>query len=163
VDFWLKEPGKFIHHQVNEIINDKELKGLKWVDLCAGGDHGGGKFWISLKGLFWFDSKKTISEIHQVGSVSHSATDTKLLNNTVLKSIGSSLAFIVEGGRFIVQKDLTINLLVANLKLMAINLCILYLIMIFFSFIVLYFQNIITDIHIISNVASRLLIRARKH
>ncbi len=77
---------------------------------------------------------------------------------TVLKSIGSSLAFIVEGGRFIMQKDLTINLLVANFKVMVITLSL-------YSFLLLYFffQNIITEIHIISNVASRLLIRTRKH
>jgi hypothetical protein len=60
------------------MINDKELKGLQWVDLCAGRDHGGGKFWMSLKVIFWFDSKKTISQLHQVGSVSHSPTDTIL-------------------------------------------------------------------------------------
>ncbi len=37
--------------------------------------------------------------------------------------VGSSLASIVEGGHFIMQRDLVTNLLVVNFKLMVINLC----------------------------------------
>jgi hypothetical protein len=54
---------------------------------------------------------------------SHSAADTKILNDTVFMPIGLSLASVVGGGRFIVQRDLATNILVVNFQLMVINLC----------------------------------------
>ena len=46
IDFWYKEPGKLISHQMDVMVNESQLEGLKRVDLCVGGDHGGGKFRI---------------------------------------------------------------------------------------------------------------------
>ena len=117
IDFWFKEPDKLIENQINVMITESQLEGLKRVDLCVGGDHGGGKFRMSLKVLFRFEAKETISHLYQIASVSHSADDSKILKDTVLTPIGSSLRDIAEGGRFIVQRDDTTNRLVARFKI----------------------------------------------
>jgi hypothetical protein len=75
VDYWFKEPDKLIQNQIDVVINASQLEGLKQVDFCIGGDHGGGKFRMFLKVLFCFDAKKTASYLYQIASVSHFADD----------------------------------------------------------------------------------------
>ncbi len=72
----LELPDKII---VDLVIKDKELEGLCWggpwcMVVVNSGCHS--------KFLFWFDSKKTFSQLYQIASVSHSADDTKNLNDT---------------------------------------------------------------------------------
>jgi hypothetical protein len=105
IDFWFKEPHKMLEHQINNIIKRDQLQGLTRVDLSVGGDHGGGKFRMTLKILFRFHERSTISWLFQIASVSHSKDDTKILESTVLKPIGESLRTISQGGCFIVQSD----------------------------------------------------------
>jgi hypothetical protein len=52
IDFWYKEPDKMLQHQINNIKKKQQLGQLTHVDLSVGGDHDGGKFWMSLKVLF---------------------------------------------------------------------------------------------------------------
>jgi len=106
VDFWYKEPDKMLQNQINNIIKKEQLQGITRVDLTVGGDHGGGKFRMTLKILFRFqDSSATISRLFQVANVSHSKDETRILKTTVLDPIGDSLRNICEGGQFIVHSD----------------------------------------------------------
>jgi hypothetical protein len=68
------------------MVKESQLEGLKRVDFCVGGDHGGGKFRMSLKVLLWFEGRETSSHLYQISSVSHSADDSKILTDTVLTS-----------------------------------------------------------------------------
>jgi len=52
IDFWFKEPDVMLKHQINSIIKREELQWLTSIDVTVGGDHGGGKFWMTLKILF---------------------------------------------------------------------------------------------------------------
>ena len=61
IDFWFKEPDKMLQHQINNIIKIEQLQQLTRVDLSVGGDHGGGKFRMTLKILFRFNDRATIS------------------------------------------------------------------------------------------------------
>jgi hypothetical protein len=74
-----------LEHQINNIIKRDQLQGLTHVDLSVGGDHGGRKFRMTLKILFRFHERSTISWIFQIASVSHSDDDIKILESTVLK------------------------------------------------------------------------------
>jgi hypothetical protein len=119
VDYWYKLPHELIKHQINTMVKcHSDLDGLICVDICVGGDHGGGKFRMSLKVLFRFHGKESISRLYQIASVSHPKDDSQLLNETVLKPIGESLKLIVDGGCFIVQHDNDSGNLVANFNLM---------------------------------------------
>jgi hypothetical protein len=42
VDFWYKLPHLLIQDQINTMIDYTQLEGLSRVDICIGGDHGGG-------------------------------------------------------------------------------------------------------------------------
>jgi len=118
VDYWYKLPHELIKHQINTMVKcHSDLDGLIHVDICVGGDHGGGKFRMSLKVLFRFHGKESISRLYQIASVSHPKDDSQLLNETVLKPIGESLKLIVDGGCFIVQHDNDSGNLVANFNL----------------------------------------------
>jgi hypothetical protein len=111
VEFWYKLPHLLIQHQINTMINYLGLDGITRLDICVGGDHGGGKFRMSLKLLFRFNGRESISRLYQIASVSHPQDNSQLLKDTVLEPIGESLKLIVDGGRFIVKKDNTSNTL----------------------------------------------------
>ena len=114
VDYWYKLPHLLIQDQINTIIsNDVDLDGITRLDICVGGDHGGGKFCMSLKLLFRFNDRDTISRLYQIASVSHPQDNSQLLKDTVLQPIGESLKLIVDGGSFIVQKDNETKMLVS--------------------------------------------------
>ncbi len=66
---------------------------------------------MSLKLLFRFNGRESISRLYQIASVSHPQDNSQLLKDTVLEPIGESLKLIVDGGRFIVKKDNTSNTL----------------------------------------------------
>jgi hypothetical protein len=63
------------------MIHESQLNGLTHVDICVGGDYGGGKFRMSVKLLFRYDSNGTISRLYQIASVSHPQDDSQLLND----------------------------------------------------------------------------------
>ena len=105
VHYWYKQPDLLIKHQLGRIISPDQLDGLKRLDLTVGGDHGGGKFHVTLKLLLRFHSKKTISRLFQIASISHSKDELPILKSTVLDPIGEGLRLIVEGGRFSVKSN----------------------------------------------------------
>jgi hypothetical protein len=105
IDYWFKEPDVMLRHQINNIIKRDQLQHVSRVDLSVGGDHGGGKFRMTLKILFRFNKRSTISRLFHIASVSHSKDDTKILESTVLNPIGESLRRISHGGHFIVYSD----------------------------------------------------------
>jgi hypothetical protein len=84
------------------MITAQDLTEVQNVHFTVGGDHGGGKFRMTLKVLFRFSSKATISRLYQIASVEYSKDSTPVLKSTVLDPIGESLKVMVEGGRFIV-------------------------------------------------------------
>lgn len=104
VRFWYKNPDKLIRHQIKEIISAQDLTEVQSVHFTVGGDHGGGKFRMTLKVLFCFSSKVTISRLFQIASVEYSKDSTSVLKSTVLDPIGESLKVMVEGGRFIITR-----------------------------------------------------------
>jgi len=110
IDYWYKEPDKLISNQTDVMVKESQLEGVKRVDLCIGGDHGGGKFRMSLKVLLRFEEKETNSYLYQIASVTHPADDST--------PIGASLKIIVEGGHFFVQRDVTTNKLVNNFNVL---------------------------------------------
>jgi hypothetical protein len=109
------------------MIHQAELDGLARLDICVGGDHGGGKLRMSLKLLFRFEAKDTISRLYQSASVSHSKDNSQLLNETVLQPIGESLQAINDGGSYIVQHDKDSNKLIVKYNIMVtILLCFVF-------------------------------------
>jgi len=74
-----------IPHQGNNIISKEQMEGLTHVDISVGGDHGGGKFLMTLKILFRFHESPTVSWLFQIASVCHSKDDTEILATTVLR------------------------------------------------------------------------------
>jgi hypothetical protein len=132
-----------LKHQINNIIKRDQLQHVSCVDLLVGGDHGGRKFCMTLKILFRFHERSTISRLFQITSVSHSKDDTKILESTVLNPIGESMRRISHGGHFIEYSDtndslgLTFNL---NVSFVSTNTCkilciavILHLVSFYFS------------------------------
>jgi hypothetical protein len=105
IDFWYKEPDKMLQHQINNIIKKQQLSQLTHIDLSVGGDHGGGKFRMTLKVLFRFKEQATVSRLFQIASVSHSKDETDILQKTVLDPIGESLRRISQGGHFIIHHN----------------------------------------------------------
>jgi hypothetical protein len=57
IHYWYKKPDELILHQLHKIITEEQLHGLKRVDFTIGGDHGGGKFHVTLKMLLQFHEK----------------------------------------------------------------------------------------------------------
>jgi hypothetical protein len=90
VHYWYKRPDELMK-QLERIISAEQIDGLKRVDFTLGGDHGGGKFRVTLKLLLRFHSKKTFSRLFQIASVSHSKDDISILKTTVLNPIGEGL------------------------------------------------------------------------
>jgi hypothetical protein len=68
---------------INNIIIREQLQSLTHVDLLVGGDHGGVKFFMTLKILFSFQKSATTSRLFQSASVSQSKDDTKILDTAV--------------------------------------------------------------------------------
>jgi hypothetical protein len=50
--YWYKPPDELIQHLLKAIVLTDQLLGLKRVDFTISGDHGGGKFCMTLKILF---------------------------------------------------------------------------------------------------------------
>jgi hypothetical protein len=48
IPFWFKMPDEFLQKQLSTMIDVSKLKDLSKVDIVVGGDHGGGKFWMTL-------------------------------------------------------------------------------------------------------------------
>jgi hypothetical protein len=69
IDYWYKEPDKLISNRIDVMVKESQLEGVKHVDLFVGGDHGGGKFRMSLKVLLRFEEKETISYLYQIASI----------------------------------------------------------------------------------------------
>ncbi len=97
INYWYKVPDELIKHQLGKIIKPDQLLNLKRVDFTVGGDHGGGKFRVTLKLLLRYHDKKSYSRLFQIASVSHSKDDIDILKATVLNPIGEGLKRIVEG------------------------------------------------------------------
>ncbi len=117
INYWYKEPHKMLQQQISQIIKTEELIGLRHVDISVGGDHGGGKFQMTLKVLFHFHDKPTISRLFQIASVSHSKDDTDILVATVLKPVGESLRIITDGGHFVlVESSHSLSLIFSNVS-----------------------------------------------
>jgi len=57
---------------------------------------------MTLKILFRYHDKPTISRLFQIASASHSKDDTNILAATVLKPIGESLRIMPDGAHFII-------------------------------------------------------------
>jgi predicted ATP-dependent serine protease len=84
------------------------------VDIIIGGDHGGGKFRMSMKVNFHLAGKKTHSYLTQIAgkkthsyltqiaNVSFSKDKLEILKETVLDPIGVGLQLVVSGGKFVV-------------------------------------------------------------
>ena len=109
ITYWYKAPDELLKHQLKYMVTPHQLVELNRVDLTIGGDHGGGKFRMTLKILFRFQSNPTISRLFQIASVSHSKDEHSILCATVLDPIGESLQLVVEGGRFVVSNDLVLS------------------------------------------------------
>jgi len=50
IPFWFKKSDEFLKKQLSNMIDVSKLKDLSKVDIAVGGDHGGGKLWMTLKG-----------------------------------------------------------------------------------------------------------------
>ena len=109
ITYRYKLPDELVQHQLKTIVQAEQLRGLKRVDFSIGGDHGGGKFRMTLKVLFRFENSNTISKLFQIASVSHSKDDTEILRSTVIDLIGVGAKRIVDGGHFSVRKDMSLS------------------------------------------------------
>jgi len=98
--FWYKRPDLLLQHQLKSMIDAEKLKLLQQLDIVTGGDHGGGKFWMTMKVNFRLSDKATVSYLTQIASISYSKDDTEILKLTVLKPTGEGLQLIAEGGHF---------------------------------------------------------------
>jgi hypothetical protein len=49
IPYWYKDPEQLIKHQISHIVPVNKLSSLTMLDIAVGGDHGGGKFRMSLK------------------------------------------------------------------------------------------------------------------
>jgi hypothetical protein len=109
VSYWRKKPDLFLQHQLKQIVNPEDLHGLQRVDICTGGDHGGGRFRMLLKILFHFLDKPPIVRLFEIANVLHSQDDIDLLNRTVLQKISYGLRIVKNGGRFIVNNNMQLT------------------------------------------------------
>ncbi len=83
--------------------------------IIIGGDHGGGKFRMSMKVKFWSAEKKTHSHLTQIASVSFSKDKMEILKETVLVPIGEGLQLVMPGGKFLVlDNDYNLQFLLSN-------------------------------------------------
>ena len=49
IPFWYKRPDLLLQSQLKNMIDSEKLKYLSCVDIVIGGDHGGGKFRMTMK------------------------------------------------------------------------------------------------------------------
>jgi len=85
------------------------------VDVVIRGDHGGGKFHMTMKVNFHLPGKQTVSYLTQIATVSYSKDNTDILRETVLDTIGECLRQISAGGRFkVLGNDLTLEFSLSN-------------------------------------------------
>jgi hypothetical protein len=108
IPFWYKRPDRLLQDQLQNMIHPDKLKVLKQLDIVIGGDHGGGKFRMTMKVNFRLSENKTVSYLTQIASVSFSKDETKILKDTVLKPVGEGLQLIAEGGYFIVTEGMEV-------------------------------------------------------
>ena len=117
IPFWYKRPDEYLQNSFKQMINDSLLKDVTRVDVVIGGDHGGGKFRMTMKVNFRLPGKQTVSYLTQIASVSYSKDKTEILRETVLDTIGECLRQISAGGRFIVLgNDLTLEFSLSNVN-----------------------------------------------
>jgi hypothetical protein len=100
IPFWYKRPDLLLQHQLKSMIDAEKSKLLQQLDIVIGGDHGGGKFRMTMKVNLQLSDKATVSYLTQIASPSYSKDDIEILKDTVLKPIGEGLQLIAEGGRF---------------------------------------------------------------
>jgi hypothetical protein len=79
IPFWFKRPDLYLQSQFKDMIDHSLLKDIIRVDLIIGGDHGGGKFRMTMKVNFRLPGKKTVSYLTQIASVSYSKDKTEIL------------------------------------------------------------------------------------
>ncbi len=109
ITYRYKLPDELVQHQLKMIVQAEQLRGLKRVDFSIVGDHGGGKFCMTLKVLFRFENSNTISKLFQIVSVSYSKDETEILQSTVIDLIGEGVKCIIQGGHFSVRKDMSLS------------------------------------------------------
>jgi hypothetical protein len=115
---------------------------------------------MTLKMLFRFHERLTISRLFQIARVSHSKDDTKILESTVLNPIGESLRRISHGGHFIVYSDtndslgLTFNL---NVSFALTNTCKTLCIAVILHLVSLYFQENVSEQSLVCSIACQIL------
>jgi hypothetical protein len=103
VRFWFKSPDELARQQIQQMITDQDLSEVQSVHFTVVGDHGRGKFRMTLKFCFTFPWN-LLFRLFQIACVEYSKDSTLVLKSTVLDPIGESLNRMVEGGRFIVTK-----------------------------------------------------------
>ncbi len=74
IPYWYKQPDLYLQKQLKSMIDLSLLPNLIKVDIIVGGDHGSGKFRMSMKVNFRLAEKKTHSYLTQIASVSFSKT-----------------------------------------------------------------------------------------
>jgi hypothetical protein len=116
---------------------------------------------MTLKILFRFHERSTISQLFQIASVSHSKDDTKILESTVLNPIGESMRRISHGGHFIVYSDtndslgLMFNL---NVSFVSTNTCKILCIAVILHLVSFYFQENVNEQSLVCSFAWKILI-----
>jgi hypothetical protein len=68
---------------MKNMVDPEKLKFLKQLGIVIGGNHGCGKFRMTLKVNFWFPDKETVPYLTQIASASFSKDDTESLKDTV--------------------------------------------------------------------------------
>jgi hypothetical protein len=106
IPFWYKRPDLLLQSQLKNMIDAEKLKYLSCIDIVIGGDHGGGKFRMTMKVNIRLNDKKSVSFLTQIASVSFSKDDIDIL--------GIGLRLIAEGGRFIVDENLGLSFSAAD-------------------------------------------------
>jgi hypothetical protein len=115
IPLWYKRPDAYLQNSFKQMINDSLLKDVTGVDVVIGGDHGGGKFHMTMKVNFHLPGKQTVSYLTQIESLSYSKDKTEILRETVLDTIGECLRQISAGGRFkVLGNDLTLEFSLSN-------------------------------------------------
>jgi len=102
IPYWYKRPDQYLQERLTDMIDPALIRDLVRVDIVIGGDHGGGKFRMTMKVNFRLPNKETISYLTQIASVSFSKDNIEILKETVLDPIGEGLRIIALGRSFIV-------------------------------------------------------------
>ena len=116
IPYWYKRPDLYLQKQLKSMIDLSLLPSLIKV-IIIGGDHGGGKFRMSMKVNFRLAEKKTHSYLTQIASVSFSKDKLEILKETVLDPIGEGLQLVVSGGKFLVlDNDYNLQFSLSNIS-----------------------------------------------